>query len=359
MTRARTLAVSLLLLTFVAATAEASWYDDYDKGLDAARAGNWNAVVTHMTAAIKGNPKEANKAKTYGTIFINYKPYYYRGIAYVNVGKYEQAIADLEHTMGPGPDDMGAIVTHLDRAKARLAAANTPAPEPARPNPEPARPTPAVVQPSAPAPAVPSIDPALKQRASAALLSARQKLQAAQQRKAGNTPQYSQAMSMITEATSKNATARSNDDINAIISLAEGAADLADLAQAPTATPAPAIAATPQPAITPRPTAAANAVMADYTVPVRRALEYYFAGEFETAARQFERLSRDMPTNGWIRAFLGASYYSQYAFEADPKYREAALKAFREAKKLRRWNGGLPEKYFSKRIRKAFNDTAG
>jgi hypothetical protein len=92
---------------------------------------------------------------------------------------------------------------------------------------------------------------------------------------------------------------------------------------------------------------------------VRRALENYFAGEFEDAARDFERLKAAMPRNAWIHAFLGASLYSRYAFEADPQYRDAAIKAFREAKKLRRWTGGLPEKYFSKRIRKAFAETAG
>ena len=92
---------------------------------------------------------------------------------------------------------------------------------------------------------------------------------------------------------------------------------------------------------------------------MRRALEYYFAGEFEEATHRFQALTRKMPTNGWIHAFLGASQYSQYAFEADEAYRAAALESFRRAKQLRSWKDGLPPKYFSKRIRQVFSDTKG
>ena len=61
-----------------------------------------------------------------------------------------------------------------------------------------------------------------------------------------------------------------------------------------------------------------------------------------------------MPKNGWIYAFLGASQYSQYAFEADEKYKAAAMDSFRKAKQYGKWKNGLPEKYFSKRIRRVF-----
>ena len=43
---------------------------DYDAGLNAARAGKWQVVIQRMTAAIAGNPKENDKARTYGAIFI-------------------------------------------------------------------------------------------------------------------------------------------------------------------------------------------------------------------------------------------------------------------------------------------------
>jgi tetratricopeptide (TPR) repeat protein len=87
---------------------------------------------------------------------------------------------------------------------------------------------------------------------------------------------------------------------------------------------------------------------------VRRALESYFRGDFDDAAHAFERLAAEMPKNGWIYAFLGASQYSQYAFEADERYKNAALESFRKAKQYGKWKNGLPEKYFSRRIRRVF-----
>ncbi len=357
MTRARTLAVSLVLLA-LATGAQASWYDDYDAGIKAAQSGKWSTVLQKMNAAIAAKGKEGNKEKAYGMIFINYHPYYYRGIANLNLGNYEQAIADLEKTDGPGELNLGPIDIHLEKAKSRLAAASaTPEPEPVRP--EPVRPEP--VRPATPTPVVPQIDPALRQRATTALATAKQKLKEAQDRRATGTPQYTQAMSLFTDATSKNAAAKSNDDLSAIIGIAQNAADLAELAVPPAvATPVPAPApVTTTPAITPKPAAATAVVFEDDARRVRRALEFYFAGDFESAARDFRALTRSMPRNGYIWAFLGASQYSLYAFEADENHRKDALESFRKAKQFRTWKNGLPEKYFSKRIRRAFNGTAG
>ena len=350
----RTLAAALLSLA-IAASAHASWYDDYDAGIAAARAGNWSTVASKMTSAIKGNPTENNKARTYGAIFINYHPYYYRGVAYLNLGRYEQAIADLERTSGAGPENLGSIGELIDRAKRQLAAASTPDPSP--PGGQDSVPKPPVVTPSTPT--VPQIDPALRQRASAAIAGAKQKLQQAQQRRASASPQYTQAMSIFSDATSRNSGAKTNDDLNAVIAMAENAGDLADLAMppnVPTPTPTPVpVVPTPTPVPT-KPAVMTDAVLADYKVQLRRALENYFNGEFDDASRDFADLTVKMPTNAWVWAFLGASQYSQYAFEADESYKTKALQSFRKAKRLRTWKGGLPDKYFSKRIRRAFEN---
>jgi len=348
----RILATALFLFAVFAPAAQASWYDDYDNGLAAARRGDWNKVVQHMSAAIKGNPKEGNRVKTYGTIMINYHPYYYRGVAYLNTGRYEQAIADFEQTSGPGPENLGSLDTLMERAKKQLASANAP---------EPVQTPPPVSQPASTPPAVPQVDPALRQRATSALSNAKQKIQSAQQRRATASPQFQQAMSMFTDATTKSAAARSNEDFNAVIALAQNAGDLAELAMPPSA---PVVASTtPAPSLTPivpKPAAATTTVMqeADYSADVRRALEYYFAGEFEESTRRFEELVHKMPNNGWLWAFLGASQYSRYAFEAEEQYRTEALRSFKRAKQLRSWGKGLPEQYFSKRIRKAFDETS-
>ena len=130
----------------------ASWYDDYDEGLKAARAGNWLVVVDRMTKAINGNARESNKARTYGIIFINYHPYYYRGVAHLNLGRNDEALADLQRSNGPGDLDLGSIDVLISRARTGEAAPPTTAapmpPSPAapiatvpiRPRPEPPAP---------------------------------------------------------------------------------------------------------------------------------------------------------------------------------------------------------------------------
>lgn len=360
MTRARTLTIAIASFLLAVSVAQASWYDDYDAGINAARQGNWSVVAQKMTAAINATPKENNRTRTYGAIFINYHPYYYRGVANLNLGRYEQAISDLEKTSGPGELDLGSIGDLIGRAKSRLEASNnTPAPAPVpQPQPQPVRPAPVPVpQPSTPilqpsTPAAPSIDPGLRARAASALNAAKAKLAAAQKRKATASPQYGQALSAFTDANTRNATARSNDDLNSVIAVAENAGMLADSAVVAGAPAAPAPNLTP----VPRPSAATEAVLADYRPLIRNALENYFAGEFETATRNFEELSRKLPNNGWIWAFLGASQYSVYAFEADETFKASALESFRKAKRMKSWKGGLPDKYFSKRIRRVFDN---
>lgn len=342
----------LILTLALATTAQASWYDDYDAGLIAAKKGSWSTVVQKMTAAIKGNGKEGDRVRTYGVITINYHPYYYRGAAYIQLGRYDEGIADLEKTSGPGPENLGSIDALMDRAK-KMAAAQS-EPEPAPPRPEPVRPV--VTQPAptpAPVPVVPQIDPAQRQRASAALAGARQKLGAAQQRRATSSPQYSQANSIYNDATTRFGSARNNEDLGAVITLADNAGDLADLAMA---NAPPAVATTTSSPIIPKPVAATTQVIDENADEVKHALELYFAGEFEDAMQRFDKLTRAMPKNAWIYAFLGASQYSMYAFEADDSYRKAALESFRKAKQLRTWSDGLPSKYFSKRIRDAFRE---
>lgn len=356
MIRARHFSMAVLVFVVAAGVALAgSWYDDYDEGTNAAKKGNWAVVVQKMTSAINGYSKENDKARTYGAIFINYHPYYYRGVAYLNLGKYEQAIADLEKTSGRGEDDFGAIEMLMQRAKTKLAAATAPAQEPppavAQ---QPPRPTP--VTPVPVTPAGPVIDQALRGRVAAAVQKANTSLAGARNRKAGSSPQYAQAVRAMTDANTRLNTAKSNDDLNNALASAENAALLADSAVAP-GMPSPPMSTAA--VVTPRAAAATEAAISDYKTTLRAALNNYFAGEFETAEREFIQLSQKMPNNGWIWAFLGASQYSRYAFEADETHKKAAVDSFVKAKRTRSWKGGLPERYFSKRIRKFFETVGG
>ncbi len=337
------LGIGLLL---IANAGFASWYDDYDAGIAAVRKGQWQVVIQKMTAAIAGNPKENNNARTYGNIFYNYHPYYYRGLAYSRTGQYEKAISDFEQTSGPGEIDRGSIEELMQDAKAKQASASTPEPAPA-PVPKPPTPVPVPV----PVPSGPTIDQALRQQVSNAINGANQSLAAARDRKAASTAEYQRAMTALVEANQRAGAAKSNEDLQAALASANNAKLFADSALGPGPT-VPRPIPTPPP-IT-RPDVATTVVLGDTAKRLHRALESYFSGDFGDAAMQFSTLSREMPRNGWIWAFLGASQYSQYAFEADESYKAAAIKSFRKAKQFRSWKGGLPQKYFSRRIRTAF-----
>ncbi|HJT15959.1 MAG TPA: tetratricopeptide repeat protein, partial [Thermoanaerobaculia bacterium] len=324
----------------------------YDAGLAAVRKGQWQVVIQKMTAAIAGNGNENNNARTYGNIFYNYHPYYYRGLAYLRTGQYEKAISDFEKTQGPGEVDRGSIDELMQEAKSKQAAASTPEPQP-QPQPHPV-----------PVPQPPAMDSALRQQVTNAINAANQSLGAARGRNAGNSAEYRNAVNALAEANQKIATAKSNDDLQAALASANNAKLFADSAIAPAPVPTPTPVPVPVPVPVPhpplsKPTVATGAVLGDTAKRVRSALVSYFNGDFDTAATQFERLTQEMPTNGWIWAFLGASQYSQYAFEADETYRDAALSSFKKAKRFgpRAWKDGLPPKYFSRRIRKVFEQS--
>jgi len=335
---------------FIATTAMASWYDDYDAGMNAVRKGQWNVAIQKMTAAIAGNSKENDKARTYGAIFISYHPYYYRGVAYLNSGKYEQAISDFEKTSGPGETNLGGLSELMQRAKSKLEASNAPPPEPVPVAPAPRTVPVPVPQPATPLPAAPTIDPALRQRVAAAIGTANGSLANARNRKAGSSPLYAQAVTAIADANAKMNTAKSNDDLNAALASAQNAQTFADSAVAPGQPPVQ-VATTQQP----KTVAASAAVFSDYMPQLRTALTNYFNGDFDSAATGFESLTRTLPKNGWVWAFLGASRYAQYAFEGDEAYKTQAVTAFKNAKAYRKWSNGLPDRYFSKRIRKFFS----
>jgi tetratricopeptide (TPR) repeat protein len=331
-----------IILLMIAGGAEASWYDDYEAGIAAVRKGQWQVVIQKMTAAIAVTPKENSNARTYGNIFINYHPYYYRGLAYMRVGQYDKAIADFEQTSGPGEIDRGSIEELMKDAKEKQAAATTPEPQPQPvPVPQPPRPTPVPV----PVPTGPSIDPALRQQVTAAISAANQSLAGARDRKADASPRYQQAVTALASANQQVATAKTNEDLQAAIGSANNAKLFAESAMPP---------GVPTPPTPTKPTVATQVVLGDTTKRLRQALASYFGGEFDDASAQFARLSREMPQNGWIWAFLGASQYSQYAFEADESFKSAAMESFKKAKQYRSWKNGLPQKYFSKRIRKVF-----
>lgn len=346
MTRARlSIAFAFAVLLF-AGSARAEWFDDYEAGMKAANAGQWETVVSKMSAAIAKKPKEGPKEKTYGVIFIAYHPYYYRGIAYYELGQYQKAIADLEKTSGVGQVKLQSADSILMRAQQKLAAASAPVPTPTQPT--------ATVAQTPVTPTQPAVDPLLeqaRQRANAAIAQAeRSRTQAQQQNAASFAPgQFVQATEAFADAKTRAASARGSADWQRVADAADHARGLfeASVAQAQ-------VAIAKQQG---KPAQATEAVLGDTKMRVVRALDAYFKGDFSTSTREFQKLANaELKNNAMIWAFLGAAQYSQYYLEgeASPQARKVAESSFRNAKQLRRALKDLPSDYFSPRIRKFY-----
>ena len=332
-----------LLLFLSAAPLLAEWYDDYADGLSAARKGQWQVVVEKMSAAIAKNPKENDRARTYGMGFIAYHPYYYRGAAYFELGQFQRASDDLSKATGMGEVKLPSLDLDVLQMKvqARLAQASAPPPTNTAPPPPSQRPAPTNTVP--PAPVQPVIDAALeqaKQRASLALNQASTSHNTAQD---ANAPTFAsatfiQATETLGDARTRAAMARSTADWQEVAQLADKSRGEFDLSH-----PRPELPTAHQQS---RPVQATDLILKDEKNRVRRALEDYYNGRYESSSREFQSLAgnelpEERPDLGVPRRVPVFAVLPRRAAVKAPA-RFAAEDSFRHARALRRDLKELP-----------------
>lgn len=346
MTRSRAplLAAALAL----AATAVfAAWDKDYEDGLKAAAAENWPVVVEKMTAALREKPRENPRERGYGTRFIAYHPYYYRGIAYFHLGRLEEAIADLGKATGQGEVKIGSADSILVRAENQLAQQNQPptttqvAQQPTTTQPP--------IQTQPPPPVVPSVDPALapaRTRGRDLIQDAKSRMAEARRARADSLGEFAQGQQLITDAESKALQADTAADWTAVGSSADKAILAFNLAITKNQ-----MAQSQQPPTKAPVAAATNEVTTELRRQVRIAVEAYFSGDFDRSVQQFQTLTRRDDDNALLWAFLGASYYYNWYLngQTDEGQKQAAITAFRRARSS---NGNLKldGRYFPRRV---------
>lgn len=293
MTRASRIIVSALLLVVLGSgVAHAKeFYESYDEGLKAVEAKSWNEVIAKMTEAINKNPKENKRERSYGANFFPYHPYYYRGIAYFNQGKYEQAIADLQRALGVGRVNLGTPESWVLRAEQRMALGMGGGQQ--TPPPPPPTATQVVVVPPPPPP----------------------------------PPTATQVVVVPPPTTTR-----------------------PPVVPPPTTT-RPPVTTTTTPVTTPVTTGDSGALKAK----VRDALRSYFNGDFQRSEIALDLLSKEQDKNAMIWAFLGASKYNSYILsgESNTSMKSGAEDAFRRARQLKP-SLQLNAKYFSPRVRNFF-----
>lgn len=360
MTSSRRFSIIVVLLALAIPASAAEWFDHYFDGLDAAKKKNWSVVIEKMNEAIAKKPNEEKKAKTYGVQFIAYHPYYYRGVAFLNQGKWSEAVENLKKATGVGEVNLGEPSTLLITANQQLVAEQIRS--------QPATPPPAQTAPARPAGPDPQLV-AARQRAEEAIQTARSRFSRAQQADASihASGDFDSASNLLKQATSTNINASDIDDYERVAELADRAARAFDAATTnaqlraselerqrqrqqqaePVQRPSAPVAAPPSP-----PTRATDEALSETKNRLRRALQAYFDGDFSKSASQLEQLTLDQPNNAMIFAFLGASYYYDYYLhgQSDAGTLQQAREALRQAKSINP-SLTLDPNYFSARIR--------
>lgn len=76
--------------------AQEKFYNYYDKGITYMEKGDWQRAIIELKSAVSLEFEDAKKKRTYGTRFIQYFPHREMGIAYYNLGEYDQAMGELQ-----------------------------------------------------------------------------------------------------------------------------------------------------------------------------------------------------------------------------------------------------------------------
>ncbi|HSQ74275.1 MAG TPA: hypothetical protein VLT13_01880 [Bacteroidota bacterium] len=105
--RSLMLSLVLLLVVLVPDARADRWFESYEKGRVALQSGQHDDAVRYLTEAIDQKPESKANARTYGTHFIDYFPYVYRGIAYARLGRTALALRDFQAEQAAGEADQG------------------------------------------------------------------------------------------------------------------------------------------------------------------------------------------------------------------------------------------------------------
>ncbi|MGD9486862.1 MAG: CsgG/HfaB family protein [Calditrichaceae bacterium] len=92
---------TLLLVNMAVAGDE--WFRVYEEGVNSVKIGDYDTAILKFQQALKDQPVDKRKIRTYGMHFIQYFPHRELGIAYFNLGRMEEAKRHLAVSMKQEP----------------------------------------------------------------------------------------------------------------------------------------------------------------------------------------------------------------------------------------------------------------
>ncbi len=79
--------------------AQTQWYDHYANAREAIAGGRWETAVEELNRALSQKHNPQPEAETYALRFVDYLPYFWRGVAHFNLGEYQKARDDFRKSL--------------------------------------------------------------------------------------------------------------------------------------------------------------------------------------------------------------------------------------------------------------------
>jgi hypothetical protein len=147
----------LAVLALLAMPAMADWKQDYARGLEAAKKGNWEDVDRYMKGALAGSAEPVERLRLYGQRFEVYAPQHYAGMAALRQG--DCATALRYWSQGGNESFVRGIPELADEEQQGRAECNTRLVRQGEPPTQPVAKQPPVAKPPQPEPAPPPSRP--------------------------------------------------------------------------------------------------------------------------------------------------------------------------------------------------------
>jgi len=104
------------------------WADPYQDALKAINAKNYQRAATLLEQAVAAEPRAAANKYVEGVFRIDYFPYYYLGVAYLELHQYDKAQANFQKAKTPLSRDLTAKLDQYQKRLTTEMAANNPSP---------------------------------------------------------------------------------------------------------------------------------------------------------------------------------------------------------------------------------------
>lgn len=105
----------LILLYSTTALTQTDWYDYYTNAREALEKNQWHSAIREIDNALEKKSAPQLDVEIYSLQFVDYLPYYWRGVAYYNLGDFSKAYQNFELSFSHGVILKSPFATSFER----------------------------------------------------------------------------------------------------------------------------------------------------------------------------------------------------------------------------------------------------